>query len=75
MEIINKSSSPMSQDESPEHRDAENAIGHLQIDVPPNCNLARRDSESSIKSLRSYYSVRESFGKMHSYVDKVNKLD
>jgi len=36
---------------------------------------ARRDSVGSVKSLRSYRSVRESLGKMHAYVDMVTKLD
>jgi len=37
--------------------------------------MTRRDSLGSVKSLRSYRSVRESLGKMHAYVDMVTKLD
>jgi hypothetical protein len=44
--------------------------------VPPAMlNLGRRDSNSSVKSLRSYHTVRESLGKMHAYVERVSKLD
>jgi hypothetical protein len=37
--------------------------------------FGRRDSSSSVKSLRSYHTVRESLGKMHAYVERVSKLD
>lgn len=38
-------------------------------------SIGRRDSSSSVKSLRSYNTVRESLGKMHAYVERVSKLD
>lgn len=42
---------------------------------PIDRHLQRRDSTSSVKSLVSYHSVRESLGKMHAYVERVSKLD
>ena len=38
-------------------------------------SMIRRDSNSSVRSLLSYKTVRESLGKMHQYVDRVSKLD
>jgi hypothetical protein len=66
------------------HEEGAHSIMHLGTVVMPqpvaqyplvSCNLGRRDSNSSVRSLVSYNSVRESLGKMHAYVERVSKID
>ncbi len=38
-------------------------------------NYSKRESCSSVKSLKSYANFRESVGKVHAFVEKVNKID
>lgn len=37
--------------------------------------IGKRDSCSSVKSLKSYANFRESVGKCHAFIEKVTKID
>ena len=76
-EVLQTEQSETPEEERP--RDFNISDSHEQIPIEDQVhqlpNLTRRDSAGSVRSLRSYRSVRESLGKMHAYVDKVSKLD